>query len=202
MNCRYLTSKQYLTINMKQCMVIEIEIIQLFSKFCLDKGRKGHQVPDHVDEDDSPGEGKVDGGVCVDVQHRVQLHPVQGQLDVLFIQVVCPIHVSTSSQSKIILVTLKFSSLSFIFPAKIDEAGFVVELQTVEQSTAVSWLDNVGQMVDEFRHGGEGSDGATAEDEKDDEHVDADGGAGVGALDHQHDAHGDLFSVDVAGPQG
>ena len=99
MNCRYLTSKQYLTINMKQCMVIEIEIIQLFSKFCLDKGRKGHQVPDHVDEDDSPGEGKVDGGVCVDVQHRVQLHPVQGQLNVLFIQVVCPIHVSTSSQS-------------------------------------------------------------------------------------------------------
>ena len=201
-------------------MVIEIEIIQLFSKFCLDKGRKGHQVPDHVDEDDSPGEGKVNGGVCVDVQHRVQLNPVQGQLDVLFIQVVCPIHVSTSSQSvnrnrfarmaifvrtalpKIILVTLKFSSLSFIFPAKIDEAGFVVELQTVEQSTAVSWLDNVGQMVDEFRHGGEGSDGATAEDEKDDEHVDADGGAGVGALDHQHDAHGDLFSVDVACPQG
>ena len=104
-------------------------------------------------------------------------------------------------QPKIVLVTLKFPSLSFILPSEIDEASFVVELEAVEESPAVPRLDDVGEVVDQLRHGGQGPDCPTPEDQEDDEHVDADGGAGVGALDHQHDAHGHLFSVDVAGPQ-
>merc|ERR1712066_498371 len=56
-------------------------------------------------------------------------------------------------------------------------------------------------MVDQLRHGGEGADGAAAQDQEDDEDVDTHGGGRVGALDHQHVHQGDLLSVEVAAPE-
>ena len=64
-----------------------------FSELGFDEGRQGHEIPDHVDEDDGPGEGEVDSGVSGQVQHSVQLDRGVG---VFLQQVMVPVHIAAA----------------------------------------------------------------------------------------------------------
>ena len=65
----------------------------LLSELGLDEGGEGDEVPDHVDEGHGQGEGEVDGGVGLQLQHRVQRHRGDPGVAVPLVQVVGPVHI-------------------------------------------------------------------------------------------------------------
>ena len=67
----------------------------LLSELGLDEGGEGDEVPDHVDEGHGQGEGEVDGGVGLQLQHRVQRHRGDPGVAVPLVQVVGPVHIPT-----------------------------------------------------------------------------------------------------------
>ena len=77
------------TINIKQFTLVTC----LLSELGLDEGGEGDEVPDHVDEGHGQGEGEVDGGVGLQLQHRVQRHRGDPGVAVPLVQVVGPVHI-------------------------------------------------------------------------------------------------------------
>ena len=65
----------------------------LLSELGLDEGGEGDKVPDHVDQGHGEGEGEVDGGVGLQLQHRVQRHRGDAGVAVPLGQVVGPVHI-------------------------------------------------------------------------------------------------------------
>ena len=78
----------------------------LLSELGLDEGWEGDKVPDHVDQGHGEGEGEVDGGVGLQLQHRVQRHRGDAGVAVPLGQVVRPVHIPAPEPVYMILYYL------------------------------------------------------------------------------------------------
>ena len=79
-------------------------------------------------------------------------------------------------------------------PLEVGEAGAVVELDVVEDGSAVAGLRHVGEVAEELGHVGEGADRPAAQHQVEDGHRDGGHDGRVRRLDHHQQGHGLLLS--------
>ena len=81
-----------------------------------------------------------------------------------------------------------------VHPLEVGETRAVVELDVVEDGSAVAGLRHVGEVTEELGHVGEGADRPAAQRQVEDGHRHGGHYGGVGRFDDHEQGHGLLFS--------